>query len=158
MGQSFAPAQSTTPAPAQQPTLITPGPVLPPPVAQVVAQEVARLTILLSLDSSQAESARSYFMTEEVALATINASMATAMTQISTAVETNNSTGLSNAASQVGALAAQEAMARGIAEAELYVILNSEQQTRYKVLLAGVTLTASSVPCKPGSRACISPL
>jgi hypothetical protein len=84
--------------------------------------------------------------------------MATAMTQISTAVETNNSTGLSNAASQVGALAAQEAMARGIAEAELYVILNSEQQTRYKVLLAGVTLTASSVPCKPGLRACISPL
>lgn len=107
-----------------------------PTVADIVAGRVARLTKLLSLTTAQATSASSLFTTEETALATIRTNLATAHTALTTAVEANSATGITTAANQIGTLAAGAEQAEGTAEAAFYALLTTDQQTKYKELLA----------------------
>ena len=60
--------------------------------------------------------------------------METARTALQTAVEANDTTGVSSQANQIGTLTAQEVTARATADAAFYLILTSDQQTKFKTL------------------------
>lgn len=108
----------------------------PPTIADIVANRVTRLTKLLTLTTAQATSATALFTTEETALATIRTNLATAQTALTTAVEANSTTGIATAANQIGTLTASEELAEATAEAGFYVLLTTDQQTKYKELLS----------------------
>ena len=105
-----------------------------PTIADIVAARVARLTKLLTLTTAQAASATSLFTTEETALSTIRTSLAAARTALTTAVEANS--GISAAATAIGNLVTQQELAEGTAEGMFYAELTTDQQTKYKELLA----------------------
>jgi len=106
----------------------------PPTPAQMVANQVARLTTLLTLTTAQQASATTIFTAEQTALSGLRTSMDTAHTALTTAVEANDAAGISAAATQTGSLTSQEVLARGTAEAAFYAILTPAQQTTYKAL------------------------
>jgi Spy/CpxP family protein refolding chaperone len=106
----------------------------PPSPEQQVANRVARLTTLLTLTPAQQTQATTIFTTEQSALASVSASMKTARTTLQGDVETNNTTGISAQAGQIGSLTTQEVEATATANAAFYAILTADQQTKYKTL------------------------
>ena len=106
----------------------------PPTPAQMVANQVARLTKLLDLNSSQQTSATEYFTAEETALATIRTSMHTARTALQADIKSGNKTDIGTQAKTIGSLTAQEVEAQATADAEFYAILNQDQQSKYESL------------------------
>lgn len=107
----------------------------PPTPAQIVANRVARLTTLLSLNATQQSQATTYFTTEQTAPSGVGASMKAAHTALMTAVEANDAAGITAQATQIGSLTTQEVTARSTANAAFYAILNPTQQTQYKQLM-----------------------
>ena len=103
----------------------------PPTPAQMVANQVARLTKLLTLTTAQQAEATTIFTTEESALAPISANLKTARTALKAAVQANESGTISAQASTIGALTTQEVQAQSTANAAFYAILTPAQQTIY---------------------------
>ena len=106
----------------------------PPTPAQQVANKVARLTTLLTQITVQQGQATTIFTTEQTALSGLSASMKTARTALQTAVQANDTAGISAAATQIGSLTAQQITATSTADAAFYAILSPTQQTQYKQL------------------------
>jgi Spy/CpxP family protein refolding chaperone len=104
----------------------------PPTPAQMVANRVARLTVLLTLSADQQTKATTIFTTEQTALSSVSASMKTARTTLQSDVEANNTAGISAQASQIGSLTTQEVEATATANAAFYALLTPDQQTKYK--------------------------
>jgi len=113
------------------------GPGAPPTAAQMVAQRVAHLTTLLSLNSDQQAKATTLFTTEETALSAIHGSMRTARTALNAAVEANDANGIASAAAEIGTLTTQEVQGQATADAAFYAILSNDQQTKYKAMPFG---------------------
>jgi Spy/CpxP family protein refolding chaperone len=109
----------------------------PPTPAQMVANQVTRLTKLLDLTSAQQTSATEYFTTEETALATVRTAMRTARTAIEADIKSGNKADIITQATAIGALTTTEVGARATADAEFYAILTQEQQTKYETLGRG---------------------
>lgn len=112
-----------------------PAPPAPPTPAQMVAHEVQRLSDVLSLNSDQQTKATSIFTTAESSLSSVRAGMKSAHSALITAIEANDTNGISTAATQIGNLTAQEIQAHAEAQAAFYAILTPEQQTKYKEML-----------------------
>jgi hypothetical protein len=108
-----------------------------PTVAEIVAARVARLTKLLTLSTSQAATATSLFTVEVTAEQTIRTNLDAAHTALTTAIEANNSAGISTAAAMIGNLSAQEVLADATAQAGFYAILTSAQQAIYQAFVSG---------------------
>jgi Spy/CpxP family protein refolding chaperone len=106
----------------------------PPTPAQQAANQVARLTAVLMLSTSQQASATTIFTTEQTALAPVAASMQTARTALKTAVESNNTGGIAAQALAIGNLTTQEVQAQSTARADFYAILTPTQQAQYNKL------------------------
>jgi Spy/CpxP family protein refolding chaperone len=106
----------------------------PPTPAQIVANQVARLTKLLDLTSAQQTSATEYFTTEETALAPVRTGMHTARTAIEADIKSGNKADIITQATAIGALTTTEVGARATADAEFYAILTADQQTKYESL------------------------
>ena len=106
----------------------------PPTPAQIVANQVARLTKLLDLTSTQQASATEYFTVEETALATIRTSLHTARTALQADIKSANKTDIANQAKIIGGLTEQEVEAQATADAEFYAILSQDQQSKYESL------------------------
>src|ERR1700678_94235 len=109
-------------------------PPTPPTPAQIVANQVARLTKLLDLNTTQQASATTIFTTEQTALATLRTSMQTARTALKTAITTNDTTTIGTDATQIGTLTGEEVLAQATASAAFYAILMADQQTKYETL------------------------
>jgi Spy/CpxP family protein refolding chaperone len=109
-------------------------PPTPPTPAQMVANQVTRLTKLLDLNSTQQASATTIFTTEQTALATIRTSMKTARTALQTAIKSNDTTIIGTQAAQIGSLNGQEVLAQATAAGAFYAILMPDQQTKYDTL------------------------
>jgi predicted Zn-dependent peptidase len=105
-------------------------PPSPPTVAEMVANQVAHLTTLLDLTSSQQALATTIFTTQQTGLQALQTPMQTAHTALQTAVTSNSATGLSAAAAQIGNLTAQQALIQSTGDAAFYAILTSDQQTK----------------------------
>ena len=88
-------------------------PPVPPTPAQMVANQVARLTTLLSLTTAQQTSATTIFTTEQTTLSGLRTSMDTAHTALQTAVEANDTAAISAQATQIGSLTSQDVLAHG---------------------------------------------
>jgi len=109
----------------------------PPTPAQQVANKVARLTVLLMLTTSQQAAATTIFTTEQSALTPIAASIKTARTALKTAVEANDTAGITTQAAAIGSLTTQEVQAQSTANADFYASLTPTQQTQYNKLGGG---------------------
>ena len=109
----------------------------PPTPAQMAARQVARLTTLLTLTSDQQAQATTLFTAEATASTTLMASMRTARKALTTAIQSDNLDTIATEATAIGNLTAQETEGRAKAQAGFYAILTTDQQTKYKQLLAG---------------------
>jgi hypothetical protein len=109
-------------------------PPTPPTPAQMVANQVTRLTKLLDLNSTQQASATTIFTTEQTALAALRTSMKTAHTVLETAIKSNDTTIIATQAAQIGSLNGQEVLAQATAAGAFYAILMPDQQTKYDTL------------------------
>src|SRR6202453_2717502 len=90
-------------------------PPTPPAPAQIVANQVARLTKLLDLTSTQQASATTIFTTEQTALSTLRTSMHTARTALQTAIKSGDTATIGTEATQIGVLNGQEVLAQATA-------------------------------------------
>ena len=106
----------------------------PPTPAQIVANQVARLTKLLDLNATQQASATTIFTTEQTTLATVRTSMQTARTGLQTAIKTNDTATIGTESTQVGTLTGEEVLAQSTAAGAFYAILTADQQTKYESL------------------------
>jgi len=106
----------------------------PPTPQQIVQQKVARLTTLLSLNSTQVTEATTIFTNEETALSGLSASMKSARTALQTAITSNDSASIATAAGTIGSLTTQQVTATATANAAFYAILNPTQQAQYSKL------------------------
>jgi Spy/CpxP family protein refolding chaperone len=106
----------------------------PPTPAQIVANQVARLTKLLDLNSTQQTSATEFFTAEETALATIRTSLHSARTALQADIKGDNKADIANQAKTIGGLTTQEVEAQATADAEFYAILSQDQQSKYESL------------------------
>lgn len=106
----------------------------PPTPAQQVANKVARLTAILTLTTAQQAQATTIFTTEQSTLSSVSASMKTARTALKTAVQTNDTAGITLQASTIGNLTTQEVQAQSTASADFYAILTATQQAQYNKL------------------------
>jgi Spy/CpxP family protein refolding chaperone len=106
----------------------------PPTTAQIVANQVARLTKLLDLTSAQQTSATTIFTTEQTALATLRTSMQTAHTALQTAITSNDTATISTDAAQIGTLTGEQVLAQATASAAFYATLTADQQSKFETL------------------------
>jgi Spy/CpxP family protein refolding chaperone len=102
-----------------------------PSAGQIVANQVARLTQLLELNTSQQASATTIFTTEQTALTALRIGMQTARSALQTAIKSNDTAAISTEATQIGALTGQEVLAQSTAAAAFYAILTADQQSKY---------------------------
>jgi Spy/CpxP family protein refolding chaperone len=109
----------------------------PPSAAQMVANQVSRLTTLLTLTATQQSQATTIFTTEHTAISGLWSSMKTAHTALKTAVEANDVATIGTVSTQIGSLTAQEVQAHGVADAAFYALLTADQQTKYASLRHG---------------------
>ena len=106
----------------------------PPTPAQMVANQVARLTKLLDLTTSEQATATTIFTTEETALATVRTSMHTARTAMQADIKSGNTADIATQAAAIGSLTTQEVEAQATASAAFYAILTADQQSKYETL------------------------
>ena len=103
----------------------------PPSPATIAQRRVDRLTKVLSLNSSQQQQALTIFTNEATANATTEASLKTERQSLATAVQSNSTTNIQTAATQIGALTGQLVLAQAQANAAFYQILTPAQQTQW---------------------------
>jgi LTXXQ motif family protein len=106
----------------------------PPTTAQIVANQVARLTKLLDLSAMQQTEATEYFTTEQNTLASVRTAMHTARKAIQADIKSGNPTDITTQAGTIGSLTTKEVEAQATAAASFYGILNQEQQTKFESL------------------------
>jgi Spy/CpxP family protein refolding chaperone len=102
--------------------------------AQMVANRVARYTMLLTLTSAQQTQATTIFTTEETTLSPITTSLRAARTALQTAVQKNDLTGINTEATQIGSMTTQQIAAQSTAQAAFFAMLTPDQQTKYTQL------------------------
>jgi Spy/CpxP family protein refolding chaperone len=106
----------------------------PPSPAQMVANQVARLTKLLDLTSAQQASATTIFATEQTAMATDRTNLQTARKALQTAIKANDTGAIATQATQIGTLTGDQVLAQSTASAAFYLILTADQQSKYDTL------------------------
>src|SRR5438067_1012883 len=77
-------------------------PPTPPTDEQIVARRVARLTTLLSLTAAQQTQATTIFTTEQTAVAALRTGLQTSHTALQAAIKSNDLTGITTQATQIG--------------------------------------------------------
>jgi Spy/CpxP family protein refolding chaperone len=106
----------------------------PPTPAQLVANQVARLTALLNLTTAQQAQATTIFTNEQTASSALSTNLQAAQTALQTAIKANDQNGIHAAATQIGTLTGQQVEIHAKAEAAFWAILTADQQTRYNQL------------------------
>jgi Spy/CpxP family protein refolding chaperone len=126
----------------------------PPTPAEMVADQVARLTKLLDLTSTEQASATTIFTNEQTALATLRTSLRTARTSLQTAIKSNDTGTIGTEAAQIGTLTGQQVLAQATADGAFYAILTADQQSKYDTLgpLGGGGRGGPGGPGGPGPR------
>lgn len=103
----------------------------PPTPAQMAQHQVERYTQELSLDTSQQTQALAIFTEEATSAQTLQQSAHTLHTTLNTAITTANSSAISQTAASLGTIEGQLTTLRASAEAKLYLLLTSDQQTKF---------------------------
>ena len=98
-------------------------PPAPATPAQIVADQVARLTALLDLTTAQQTTANSIFTAEQTTASGLDSSFQSAQTALTAAIQKNDKAGIASAAGQIGTLTTQRVTAEATAAAAFYLIL-----------------------------------
>jgi Spy/CpxP family protein refolding chaperone len=106
----------------------------PPEPATMVQHRVEFLTNMLNLSQSQQNQATTIFTSAEQSVVATMQSMHAAHQTLDTAVKTNDSAAIDQAATTIGNLTAQLTATHAKAEAAFYQILNSDQQNKFSTL------------------------
>ncbi len=101
----------------------------PPDPATLVANQVARLTSLLSLTTEQQAEATTIFTNAANAVSPLQPTMRTDYTSLQTAVKSNATSTIDQLSSAIGSLYGQIVDIQNKADAAFYAILTSTQQT-----------------------------
>jgi hypothetical protein len=105
--------------------------------ADIAANEVKFLTVLLDLDANQESKATTFFTAAENSKATLEADIEKQEEALAAAVIANKSSDITAAATKIGTDTAGIALAQANAEAAFYQILSSDQKTKYGKYLNG---------------------
>jgi hypothetical protein len=101
----------------------------PPDPATVVANQVARLTKLLTLSTSQASQATTIFTNALTAVTPLETSLHTDWQSLQTAVKSDDTATIDSTSTNIGSLTGQITAIQNKADAAFYAILTSAQQT-----------------------------
>jgi Spy/CpxP family protein refolding chaperone len=101
----------------------------PPDPATMVANQVTRLTTLLSLTSSQAGQATTIFTNAATAITPLQTSLNADWTSMQAAVQSDSTTTIDSLSASIGILTGQITDTQNKADAAFYAILTSAQQT-----------------------------
>ena len=119
----------TATALAQRPFGVLTGSTAPDP-ATIVANQVARLTNLLTLTTAQQAQATTIFTSALTAITPLQTSLATAQQSLPAAVKSNATATIDQLATTIGSLQGQILSIQNKADAVFYAILTSDQQTK----------------------------
>lgn len=108
----------------------------PPNTARMAEWRVKHLTSALSLSSTQQTEAQTIFANEAAGMSTVHTGMEAAHKALAAAVEANDAAAIAAQSTQIGTLTAQETQARATAEAAFYILLNQDQQAKYKEMMS----------------------
>lgn len=106
----------------------------PPDPATMIAHQVERLTTLLDLTSAQASQITTILTNAQSASSSIRASLDTNHTSLETAVTSNNTATIDQVTAAIGMLQGQLLGVHSKAEAAVYALLTSTQQTKLSTL------------------------
>jgi Spy/CpxP family protein refolding chaperone len=106
------------------------GPGTPPDPATMVANQVARLTALLTLTTAQASQATTIFTNAQTAIGPLQTTLRTDRTALHTAVQSNSTSTIDSLATSIGTLTSQILAIQSKAEAAFYAILTADQKTK----------------------------
>jgi hypothetical protein len=101
----------------------------PPDPATVVANQVARLTKLLTLSTSQASQATTIFTNALTAVTPLETSLHTDWQSLQAAVKSDDTATIDSTSTNIGSLTGQITAIQNKADAAFYAILTSTQQT-----------------------------
>jgi hypothetical protein len=101
----------------------------PPDPATIVANQVARLTTLLSLTTSQASQATTIFTNAITAITPLQTSLNTDWTSMQAAVQSDSTTTIDSLSASIGTQTGQITDIQNKADAAFYAILTSAQQS-----------------------------
>lgn len=100
----------------------------PPDPATIVANQVARLTSLLTLTTAQQTEAATIFTNALTAITPLQTSLATAQQGLPAAVKSNAAATIDQLATSIGSLQGQILAIQNKADAAFYLILTADQQ------------------------------
>lgn len=106
----------------------------PPDPATMIANQVARLTTLLDLNTGQAASITGILTTAQASIATLQTALQTDQTSLATAITSGTTATIDSLSSAIGTLQGQILDINSKAEASIYGLLNSTQQTKVTTL------------------------
>lgn len=109
-------------------------PPTPPDPAIFVQHRVKFLTTVLTLNTSQQQQATTIFSNAATSESGLQSQVKTARQSLNTAVKNNDATSIDQAASALGALAAQRTSIHAKANAAFYQILTADQQNKLNQL------------------------
>lgn len=102
----------------------------PPDPATIVANQVARLTSLLTLTTAQQTQATTIFTNAMNAVTPLQTTINTDRTSLQTAVKNNDTATIDQMASAIGTAQGQIISIQNKADASFYAILTTDQQTK----------------------------
>ena len=106
----------------------------PPDPATMIANQVSRLTTLLDLTTAQATQISSILTTAQSSISTLQTTLQTDQTALATAITGNTTTTIDSEAATIGALQGQILDIQSKAQAAVYALLTSTQQTKLNTL------------------------
>ena len=119
----------------------------PPDPAQMIANQVARLTTLLDLTTSQASEITSILTNAQATITGLQTTLSTDQTALNSAITSNATATIDSTSVAIGSLQGQILDTRSKAAAAVYAVLSATQQAKVMTLGVGV-LTGGG----PGGR------
>lgn len=106
----------------------------PPDPATMAANQVARLTKLLTLTTAQQAQATTIFTAAAISQTSVRTGQQTAQASLQTAITKNDTATIDTVTAQIGTLTGQQVDISSKAQAAFYAILTADQQTQYSAL------------------------
>jgi Spy/CpxP family protein refolding chaperone len=117
----------------------------PPDPATIIAREVARLTTLLDLTSTQATDITNILTSAQSSIAPIQTTLSTDRTSLTAAITSNNTASIGSLSASIGTAEGQILGFRSAAAASIYAALTAAQQTKLNSL-GGVGILGGGGP------------
>src|SRR5258708_2380993 len=106
----------------------------PPDPATMIANEVARLTTLLDLTTSQETQITTILTAAQTSIGTLQTTLSTDQTSLTAAITSNSTATIDSLSAGIGTIQGQILDVRSKAAASIYLLLTATQQTKLTTL------------------------